>query len=102
MPRHYNPLTLMITAFNKSRCQARFRNEPWDPNFTFPEWWALWEPKWFLRGRDKTAWNMVRVDTSRPWSAANVEIRCRGDWLRDINLGNTRRLGYRKFGKKQP
>ena len=98
MPRHYNPLTPMNTAFNSSRCQARFRNEPWDPNFTFKEWWALWESKWHLRGRGSQDWHMVRLDTSKPWSAANVDIRNRRDWLREVNLGNEHRQGYRKIG----
>lgn len=98
MPRPFNPLTPIRTAFNKSRCQARFRNEEWDPAFTFTEWWAMWEPKWPLRGRGAEDWHMIRVDTSKPWSATNVEIRNRREWLRDINLGNDRRLGYRKIG----
>lgn len=99
MPRHYNPLTLMITAFNKSRCQARFRNEPWDPKFTFQEWWALWEPKWPLRGRGADDWHMIRLDTSKPWSFDNVDIVHRRQWLRDVNLGNDHRVGYRKLAK---
>lgn len=100
MPRHPNPLTPMITAFNKQRCQARFRNEDWDPKFTFEIWWKMWEPKWILRGHNADSWHMARLDTAKPWSKNNVAIVPRRDWLREINLNNEHRLGYRKFGKK--
>lgn len=97
MPRPFNPLTPMNTAFNKSRCQARFRNEAWDPEFTFEVWWQLWESKWPLRGREMFSWHMVRLDTAKPWTKDNVAIIERRQWLRDINLANEYRLGYRNI-----
>jgi len=42
---------------------------------------------------------MVRLDTLKPWSVTNVDIRNRRDWLREINLNNEHRLGFRKFDK---
>jgi hypothetical protein len=99
MPRPFNPLTAVNTAFNKSRCQARFRKEEWDPAFTFREWWRIWQPCWDLRGRRAEDWIMVRVDPTLPWSEHNVALWVRRDWLREVNLRNTHRLGFRKFDK---
>lgn len=84
MGRTFNPLTVQNTAFNKQRCQARFRNEPWD--MTFEEWWDIWQYQWHLRGRRADDWIMVRIDTKQSWNKNNVELWVRRDWLREINL----------------
>jgi hypothetical protein len=53
----------------------------------------MWEAKWSMRGRAAEDWHMVRLDTAKPWSAANVEIRNRREWLREVNRGNQYRQG---------
>lgn len=89
MGRKFNPLMQQNTAFNKQRCQARFRNEAWDPNFTFEVWWSIWQYQWHLRGRQADDWHMIRIDTNEPWSEDNVDIVCRRDWLKEVNQIDT-------------
>ena len=97
MPRPFNPLERQNRAFLVARCQARFRGEPWE--FTFEEWWTCWEGLWDRRGRQADDLIMVRINTAKPWREDNVEIWLRRDWLREANLGNGHRLGYRKIDK---
>lgn len=92
MPKPVKPLTQMRVAWNRQRTQARFRSEPWD--FSFEDWWAIWEPKWEIRGREQEDWCMIRVDTTKPWSPDNVQIVNRQDWLREINRGNQHRRNW--------
>lgn len=78
-------------AYARSRCQARFRAEPWSDEFTFEVWWQIWQPFWSQRGTQADCLIMVRRDTQLPWHQDNVEIWLRRDWLRTCGVINTGR-----------
>lgn len=86
MGRSFNPLKTQNVAFLRARCQARYRREGWDEGFTFEVWWRIWEPMWHLRGSRRDDWQMIRIDITEPWSEDNVDLVCRRDWLREVNL----------------
>jgi len=81
MSRPFNPLTKQILAYHRSRCQARYRHEEWDPAFTFETWWSIWEASWPQRGTFGHCLIMVRSNPDRAWSQHNVELMNRREWL---------------------
>ena len=81
MSRPINPLMKQKLAFHRSQCQARYRHEAWDPDFTFEAWWQIWEHHWHNRGTFGHCLIMVRRDPDRAWSARNVELMNRREWL---------------------
>lgn len=87
MSRPTHPESDQILKYHRQCCQARFRGEQWDPEFTYEQWWEIWEPEWHRRGRQADDLIMVRIDIHQPWSRKNVELMVRRDWLREINLG---------------
>ena len=60
--------------FNDQRSVARARGIIWE--FTFEEWFAVWEQSGHLaeRGRNKGQYNMCRFNDIGPYSADNVFI----------------------------
>jgi hypothetical protein len=77
-------------AYSRQRCQARFRAEPWSDEFTFDEWWQIWQPNWLRRGRGTDDLVMVRRDIAKAWHQQNVDLWRRGDWLRQCGEFYTR------------
>ena len=68
-------------AFQRSACQARYRNEEWQ--LTFEEFCHFWnnEALWAQRGRKVEALVLTRWDTEKPWNTKNCCIITRGDQL---------------------
>ena len=79
----------------RHKCQAKYRNEPYD--FPYDSWLMVWQDsgKMDLMGRRKGAYTMVRIDPKLPWHISNVAIMERR-WHTKMNLPNQRR--YTKFG----
>lgn len=63
-------------VFYYQRAAAKNRGIAWE--FTFPEWWGVWERsgKWTRRGRRASAGDyvMARFGDTGPYNAQNVEI----------------------------
>ena len=57
---------------------AKQRGVDWD--FTFDDWWAIWEPHWDKRGTGAGQLCMCRLDHSKGYAPNNVRI--------DTNLSN--------------
>jgi hypothetical protein len=81
MTRPKMPLFKQRLCYHRSQAQARFRREPWAPEFTFEEWWRIWQPRWSDRGTYRHCVIMCRVDTDLPWHQDNVALKIRRDWL---------------------
>lgn len=79
-------------AFQRQRCQARFRGEEWADDFTFEQWWSLWQPYWHNRGQSSTDYQMSRSDPEKSWNYYNVMIIERKKFYQDLYTG-TRRAG---------
>jgi len=62
-------------AFKYRRQQARAKQRDIGWEFTFPEWWAVWQAsgKWDRRGRGH-GYVMARKGDTGPYSPSNVEI----------------------------
>ena len=73
-------LRAMHRGYLVHRCQARFRNEPYD--LTEQEYFDIWQAHWAQRGRAKDQLTMTRIDESLGWSSDNVEIMTRAEHLR--------------------
>ena len=73
-----------IIKYLRQRCQAKFRNEPWE--FPMEEWMAVWNGRLSLRGRKTNALCMQRKDWNKPWCATNVEIVSRKEQLMKSKL----------------
>lgn len=96
MPRPFKQeLSDEKLRYHRSRCQARYRGEPWSEEFTFEEWWRIWQPLWPQRGTHADQLIMVRRDPQEPWSQHNVEIWLRRDWLSHSSRIHTR-LNWQK------
>lgn len=81
MTRPKMPLPHQRLCYHRSRCQARFRREPWSEEFTFEAWWQIWQSHWSERGTYADCLIMVRRDTDLPWHPQNVDLVIRRDWL---------------------
>jgi len=68
-------------AWLRSKAQANFRNEGWDPDFDFDQWLSRWGNQWHKRGRNIDSLCMCRVDNSKPWSYHNTELLLRNTQL---------------------
>lgn len=60
--------------YQQQMLQARQRGIPWE--FTFDEWWSLWQEsgKWEMRGKRAGQYVMARRGDIGPYSSANVYI----------------------------
>jgi len=81
MSRPKLPWPQQRLCYHRSRCQARFRREPWSEEFTFEEWWRIWQPHWLERGTYADCLIMCRVDWDQAWHQDNVRLVVRRDWL---------------------
>lgn len=70
-----------ILRFQRSRCQAKFRNETWD--FTYEEWEALWGDKIDMIGRESDSYCMRRYDEDKSWCTSNCYVLPRNQMLSD-------------------
>jgi len=91
-------------AYHRQRCQARFRHDGWDPEFTFEVWFEIWRPFWLRRGTQGDRMIMVRKDPSQPWHWDNVSIMLRSDWMKEIGgfKGRQPRKKMLEFKNCQP
>lgn len=76
-PRRQTPKTLsekLRLHFLRSRCQAKYRNEPWE--FTWEEFQAFWQPmtRFAQVGRKPNNLVLTRRDTAQPWNTKNCVI----------------------------
>jgi hypothetical protein len=72
-------------GFHRSRCQAKFRGEPWE--LTEEDWNAIWTPeRWLRRGRGNTELCMSLLDEMGGWTVDNVCLVSRGLQLKIKNL----------------
>lgn len=63
-------------AFLRSRCQARYRGEPW--SLTLDEWCQLWSlDRWRQRGRSAENLILTRKNIDAGWDLGNCEVRYR-------------------------
>ena len=63
-------------AFLRSRCQARFRSEPW--SLTLEDWYQLWPmDKWAKRGKGKDDLITTRIIIDKGWHKGNVMVKPR-------------------------
>ncbi len=78
--RNKEAVAAQITAWNhtprgrykEQRANANRREIPWE--FTFEEWWAMWEPHWAHRGRGLGDMCMCRESDEGPYSPSNTRI----------------------------
>ena len=56
--------------YESQKLTAEQRGVPWE--FTFEDWWTLWEPHWENRGKAKGKTQMCRYEDSGPYCKANV------------------------------
>lgn len=94
MARPFHPLHRQRLAYHRQRCQARFRGEPWSEEFTFEQWWQIWEPNWHRRGTYVMCLIMRRLNTTLPWHQNNVGLISRSEWL-SANAQKNRGKRYR-------
>jgi hypothetical protein len=81
-----NPvLRAQARAHSVMRCQARYREEPWD--LSLEDFVALWGTKWKWRGRLGQHVNLTRKDPNRAWSRSNCCLRVRGHITRENKQG---------------
>jgi hypothetical protein len=59
-------------CFHHQRCNAKARGIEWE--FTFAEWWAMWEPHWENRGCGIDQMVMCRTGDAGPYSPDNCRI----------------------------
>ena len=63
-------------AFLRSRCQAKFRSEPW--SLTLEDWYHFWPmDKWALRGKGKDNLIITRINIKGGWDRDNVVVKPR-------------------------
>jgi len=77
MPAHKKILDPILHArhlgFQRARCQAKFRNEPWE--LTEEHWNMLWtRDRWVRRGRSNGDLCLSLIDDEGGWSLNNVAI----------------------------
>ena len=85
-------------SFYRSRCQARFRGEPW--SLTLDQYESIWPREIFTqKGRGPGTLVMGRRDPSEGWHLANVMVMERmanqarvGEWKRNKGLTSKVRL----------
>lgn len=75
--KRQTPLTadeLLRLQFLRSRCQAKYRKEPWE--LTWEEFQCFWQPdQRYLRiGRSTNSLVLTRVDSRKPWNTKNCVI----------------------------
>ena len=66
-------------AFQRMRCQARYREEAWE--LTFEEFKLLWKDHWAARGRASNQYCLTRIDPSDAWRMDNIECLQRVEYL---------------------
>lgn len=59
-------------AYSQHRSNAKARGIEWE--FTFEEWWAMWEPHFWNRGNKKWMFHMCRYRDRGPYSPGNCRI----------------------------
>ena len=59
-------------AWGQTRNQAQWRGETWC--LTWPEWQAIWQGSWHLRGRGADSLCVTRRDFDLPWQADNCVL----------------------------
>ena len=69
----------MYYVFLQQKTQARYRNEAWE--FEFQDWLTCWGENWNNRGRKPEQYCMTRLDTTKPWSPSNIEVKQRKKFL---------------------
>lgn len=60
-------------VYDRQRQNASDRGIPWE--LSFAEWWKIWEPYYFDRGRGRDRYCMARLGDVGPYSLRNVEIK---------------------------
>lgn len=58
--------------YQQQKRNASFRNIPWQ--LSFAEWWAIWEPKWHLRGKRANGFVMARYGDTGGYEVGNVKL----------------------------
>jgi hypothetical protein len=72
-------------GFQRARCQARFRREPW--TLTEQQWNDIWTPeRWQRRGRHIDDLCLCLIDEFGGWSVDNVVMLSRDAQLKIKNL----------------
>lgn len=73
------------TAYQRHRCQALYRDEPYE--LSFEDYCEMWGDDWHKRGRGSQDLCMHRIDIDTPWSKHNIEIVERRQYLREKIVG---------------
>jgi hypothetical protein len=100
-------LTTAKRKYREQRTHAKSRCIDWQ--FTFEDWWAMWENsgKWYQRGRCKGQYVMSRKGDIGPYSPNNVDIKLHSEniieaWTNSIKSVNTRaKMSTARKGKTQ-
>lgn len=79
-----------VQAFNRSRCQARFRHESWE--LDYDTYFRIWGDYWYRRGRTSEDYCMVRRRPEDGWTEENVMIVKRRDFVAIIQKDNIMRV----------
>ena len=58
--------------YANQKSTAKSRGISWE--FSFNEWWSMWEPYWELRGRHHSGYVMCRYGDKGPYSPDNCRI----------------------------
>ena len=86
--------------FLKARNQAKFWKQPW--SILWEDYLDLWKTAPGEWGRDASALNLTRIDTSEGWHLWNVRLVERSEAMRRPTKGNVRErpkgLGSKKRG----
>ena len=64
-------------VWHQHRCQARYRNEPYE--LTFEDFEQAWGVLWHQRGREKNNYCLIRQDRTRPWTKTNIQVVLHGE-----------------------
>lgn len=73
----------LYMPYLRQRTQARWRGEGWPDEFTFEQWYTVWEESGQQenRGRSIDSAVMSRLDSSQDWTQDNVVVMTRKQWF---------------------
>jgi hypothetical protein len=82
-------------CYLRAKAQAKFRKEFWE--FSFEDWWAMWEAsgQWHNKGKKAHEYCMMQHDTDQGWTKANAYVATRAEHYRTQHK-------RRKQGTPQP
>jgi DNA invertase Pin-like site-specific DNA recombinase len=91
-----------FNRYSRQQRSARFRKIKWE--FTFPEWWKVWQDsgKWLARGVRKENFVMARPGDTGPYRKDNVEIVTASKNIKECREREKTNGTFRGFGVRPP